>query len=80
MSRLQIQSAVAEILSITVGRAIAPTENVVRDSEPVWDSLKHIELIFMLEERFGIQFREDEMPGLRSSENIVDSLEGRYAA
>ena len=80
MTRPQIQSAVAEILSITVGRTIAATEAVTRDSEPSWDSLKHVELIFMLEERFGVQFREDEMPELRSSEDIVHSLEEKRAA
>jgi acyl carrier protein len=80
MTRPQIQSAVADILSITVRRAITATETVVRDSEPAWDSLKHVELIFMLEDRFRIQFHEDEMPVLRSSEDIVRSLEGKLAA
>src|SRR5262249_15680500 len=80
MTRPQIQSAVAEILSITVGRDLVVTETVERDSVPSWDSLKHVELIFMLEERFRIQFREDEMSALRSSEEIVHSIEEKRAA
>ena len=79
MTRSQIQAAVVELLSITVGRPIAPTESVTRDSEPTWDSLKHIELILMLEEHFGVQFSEKEMAALRSSDEIVHAIEGKNA-
>ncbi|MGB8065431.1 MAG: acyl carrier protein [Candidatus Sulfotelmatobacter sp.] len=80
MTRPDIQSGVAELLSITVGRDIALGETVMRDSEPGWDSLKHVELIFMLEDRFGIQFSEEEMGELRSSDEIVLSIEEKRAA
>jgi acyl carrier protein len=80
MTRPQIHAAVAELLSITVGRKIAQTESVTRDSEATWDSLKHVELIFMLEERFGIQFSEEEMAALCSSDEIVQSIEEKRAA
>jgi acyl carrier protein len=80
MTRSQIQGAVAELLSLSVGRQIALTESVTRDSEPAWDSLKHVELIFMLEERFGVQFSEEEMASLRSSDDIVHLIEEKGAA
>jgi acyl carrier protein len=79
MTRSQIQAAVVELLSITVGRPIAPSESVTRDSEPSWDSLKHIELVLMLEEEFGVQFSEKEMAALRSSDKIVSAIEGKNA-
>jgi acyl carrier protein len=79
MTRSQIQAAVVELLSITVGRPIAPTESVTRDSEPTWDSLKHIELILMLEEHFAVRFNEEEIPALRNSREIVDAIEERSA-
>ena len=75
MTRAEIQAAVAELLSISVGRPIAPAESVTRDSEPTWDSLKHVELILMLEEHFGVQFSEEEMGALRSSDEIVKAIE-----
>ncbi len=53
---------------------------VTRDSEPAWDSLKHIELILMLEEQFGVQFSEKEMAALRSSDKIVNAIEGKNAS
>ena len=80
MTRFQIQSAVAELLSITVGRHIAQTESVTRDFEPTWDSLKHIELILILEEHFGVRFSEEEMAALRSSDEIVRLIEEKSAA
>jgi len=76
----QIHADVAELLSITTGRQIGLAEKVSRDSEAGWDSLKHVELIFMLEERFGIQFSEEEMAELRSSDQIVQSIEEKRAA
>ena len=79
LMRSQIQAVVVELLSITVGRPIAPTESVTRDSEPTWDSLKHIELILMLEEHFGVRFSEEEIPALRNSDEIVDAIEERSA-
>jgi acyl carrier protein len=80
MTRPDIQERVAELLSIAVGRHIALGETVLRDSEPKWDSLKHVELVFMLEDRFGVQFSEEEMGDLRSSDHIVHSIEEKRAA
>ena len=79
MTRSRIQAVVVELLSITVGRPIALTESVTRDSEPTWDSLKHIELILMLEEHFGVRFSEEEIPALGNSDEIVDAIEERSA-
>jgi acyl carrier protein len=80
MTRVEIQAAVAELLSITIGRRIAQTESVTRDSEPTWDSLKHVELILMLEEHFGVRFSEEEMAALHSSDEIVRAIEEKSAA
>lgn len=80
MTRSEIQATVTELLSITVGRQILQTESVTRDSEPGWDSLKHVELILMLEEHFGVQFSEEEMAALRSSGEIVGAIEKKNAA
>ena len=75
MTRIEIQVAVAELLSINLERAVASTESVTRDSDPKWDSLKHAQLILLLEEHFGVQFSEEEMGALRSSDEIVKAIE-----
>lgn len=79
MTTTKVKAAVAELLSISVGRHIAPAESVMRDSEPTWDSLKHVELILMLEEHFGVRFSEEEMVALHSSDEIVDAIEEKIA-
>ena len=79
MTRTQIQSAVAELLTITLGRQITQNESVSRDSESNWDSLRHIELILMLEEHFGIRFSEEEMAALHNSDEIVHAIEEKSA-
>lgn len=79
MTGTEVQAAVADLLSISVGRHIAPGELVTRDSEPTWDSLKHVELILMLEEHFGVRFSEEEMVALRTSDEIADAIKGKSA-
>ena len=80
VTRTQIQSVVAELLTITLGRQVAQNESISRDSESTWDSLKHVQLILMLEEQFGIQFSEEEMGSLRDSDGIVRAVEEKNAA
>jgi len=75
MTRVEIQEAVADLLSISLGRKVAQTESVTRDSDSKWDSLKHVQLILLLEEHFGVQFSEEEMGALRSSDEIVKAIE-----
>ena len=75
MTRVEIQAAVAELLSINLERPVASAELVTRDSDPKWDSLKHVQLILLLEEHFGVQFSEEEMGALRSSGEIVKAIE-----
>ena len=75
MTRVEIQEAVAELLSISLERQVAQAESIARDSDPKWDSLKHVQLILMLEEHFGVQFSEEEMAALSSSDEIVQAIE-----
>jgi acyl carrier protein len=75
MTRVEIQAVVAELLSISLGRPVAQTESVTRDSDLKWDSLKHVQLILLVEEQFGVQFSEEEMGALRSSDEIVQAIE-----
>ena len=75
MTRSEIQRAVAELMSISLGRPVVAAESVTRDPDPTWDSLKHVQLILLLEEHFGVQFSEEEMGALRSSDKIVQAIE-----
>jgi acyl carrier protein len=71
VTRGDIESTVRGVLETALGRAIAPDEDVVRDREPGWDSVKHIEVLFMIEEELGIMFAPDEMAELDGLTSIV---------
>ena len=43
-----------------------------RKNTPQWDSLKHIEVIFALEDALGWEFSEEELADLDSVSNILD--------
>ena len=47
------------------------------ETSQVWDSLKHMELIAVFEEEFGIEFEEDEMIEMTSLAKIIGILKSR---
>lgn len=82
MEVMAIQMRVEELLGLVLGSTIAITKGkpVQRTSEPGWDSIKHIELIFALEDAFGVLFGEEELAGLDSSNAIIAAVERHLAA
>jgi acyl carrier protein len=80
VNHLEIRRGVAEILSIILGRPVAVEEIVNRSSENKWDSLRHVELILLMEERFNLSFTEEEMGAIDSSERICSLIEQRHGS
>lgn len=80
MNHPEIRRGVAEILSIILGRSVGVQEIVNRSAETKWDSLKHIELILMTEERFNLSFTEEEMGAIDSTEHICRLIEQKYVS
>jgi acyl carrier protein len=72
----EIRELLIMILKLPQPHAI----DVVRGSVPQWDSLKHMELVFALEDRFGVQFGEDEFPQLDSPRAITAKILSHRAA
>jgi acyl carrier protein len=50
------------------------TSELARGSVPQWDSLKHMEIVFALEDRYAIQFDESEFDALDSPPAIARVL------
>jgi acyl carrier protein len=74
--RLQVH----RLLSYILRRPIGEQENPSRASEPAWDSLKHIELMFLLEDHFEVRFSEPEMSELEDALGIQRALERIFEA
>lgn len=47
---------------------------------PQWDSLRHIEVIFAVEDATGVQFDEEELGELDSVARIVAAIQAKHAA
>lgn len=69
MDRHQIETVVLAVLASMLKREV--DLNSSRHNTPQWDSLKHIEIIFAVEDELDIEFSEEEMATLDSVAKIV---------
>ena len=67
-------------MGLVLGRAIAPGDAVAMQGDPVWDSMKHIEIILTLEEGLGVSFAPEDIPFLTSMELIAAKVKELHAA
>jgi acyl carrier protein len=80
MSSRSTDAVVRDLLSSALGRQIGPREHPRRVDEPEWDSLKHIEIVFMLEAELDVVFGADEMAELDGLDAIVRIVDGKRCA
>lgn len=64
-----IKNRVLEVLSVVL--KVGVTSDFTKEHNAVWDSLKHIEILFALEEEFSIQFDEEVIENMISVEAII---------
>ena len=71
---MNLNQKVNEMLSVLLKEEFGAEAMIDRDDTPKWDSLKHVELIFLLEDEFDIEIPEEDMPGLSSTEKVCAYL------
>lgn len=76
----EIDTRVRETLALALKTQVPAEGHFAREDDPKWDSLKHVEMIFMLEDEFAVQFAEDDFPKMNSVAEIVTLVETRLAA
>lgn len=65
------------LFSRVLGRPVPPGDYTPADL-PEWDSLRHVELVFELEESFGVDVPQDEIAGLfESTARVLAFLRAR---
>jgi acyl carrier protein len=74
MDRITIEKTVLTVLEAVLKQPFKLGLDINRQNTPSWDSLKHIEIIFALEDELGVNFLEDELADLDSVEKIVASI------
>lgn len=77
MDRRQIETVVLTVLASVLKCEVHP--DISREHHASWDSLKHIEIMFAMEDELKLQFTEEELANLDSAEKIVTLAVGRYA-
>ena len=72
------QPKIIEIVSDVLA-SVEVSDLTSRQDTPEWNSLKHMEIIFAIEEEFEIQYSEEEMIAIASIGDIVDSIAGKQS-
>ena len=80
MDRNQIEQTVLTVLTTVLKHPCHEGADITRQNTPNWDSLKHIEIMFALEDELGTEFSEAELAELNSVTKIVDAVLEKHAA
>ncbi len=70
----QLRQILADALGVALS---AINEQTGSTTEPRWDSLRHMQIVFALEDVYGVRFRDDEIAGLPSVSAISAALAQR---
>ena len=73
MDRIQIEQTVLAVLRTILKQEFNSSSNITRKHAPNWDSLKHIEIMFALEDELGVVFSEQELADLDDFQKIVEA-------
>jgi acyl carrier protein len=75
--RNEVFEIVSQIMNV-------PIDRLDDDTSPgtisVWDSLKHMNLILALEEKFAVSFSDDEIVSMLSIKSILELLSKKQAS
>lgn len=71
---------IRRLLGIILERPVGPSENPSSSSDPKWDSLRHVELVFLLEDHFRIRFTPEDLTQLGDLRQVIQTVEARCAA
>ncbi|ABQ27356.1 acyl carrier protein [Geotalea uraniireducens] len=80
MHRNQIEQTVLSVLEAFLKCQLKLGDDICRQNASDWDSLKHIEIMFALEEELGVEFSQEELAKLDSVVKIVDAVLAKHAA
>lgn len=80
MDRMQVEQAVLAVLRAVLKQPFDSGTDITRQNTSSWDSLKHIEIMFALEDELGVAFSEEELVKLDGVQKIVEAVQSKNAA
>ncbi len=75
MSRDAIFEKIKDVFDDFFDGTVKITKNTTCQEVEEWDSIAHIQLIFEIEEAFGVQFEAEKIAMLDTIEKIIDGVE-----
>ena len=74
-----VRAKLVDIFSAVLKRPVGATEHVVRAEEKKWDSLLHVELVFVVEDAFDISFSPEDLERFVSLDAFAEVVASRQA-
>lgn len=74
-----IETKLLKVLSTILKQPFTSPHDIGRSNTPGWDSLKHLEIMFALEEELGVEFTTEELAALDSAIKIIAAIEAKHA-
>lgn len=74
MTRAEIEATVREAMALLLEPAELHPGNITRAGTPSWDSLKHVELVFAVEDACQVSLESAELGELDSLDGIVAAV------
>lgn len=71
----QVEQRVRDLMGIVFRRDVSEIEHVDRENISEWDSFKHVELIFAIEDEFDVSFSQDILGRLHNIDDICAAIE-----
>lgn len=69
-----MEEQIIKILSQLFEKEIKKDDDFSADTEEMWDSMKHIEIIMTLEDELGVSFAPEDIPELKSLSKIIKKV------
>lgn len=79
MNRDQIEKIVTNVLATILQHRFEPGVEITRQNNANWDSLKHMEIVFALEDELNIELPEEMLADLDSANKIIEAVMERHA-
>jgi acyl carrier protein len=67
------------MVGLVLNRKVGDGENITRAQESAWDSLKHVEIMFAVEDHFSVKFSAEDLAALDSVSAIASAVERQLA-
>jgi acyl carrier protein len=80
LSSPSVETEVRQLLARMLGSGTNSGGDMRRADLAQWDSLKHVEIVFALEDQFGVRFDESEFATLDSVPAIAAAVLKRHGA